>query len=157
MLLSKETAFSNLLTCNPMHYHWAIPSILILTEKDFHYICGCQQGGGWGRDGVEAGVSRCKLLYMEWINSRSYCIAQRIIFSILWYTIMEKNIKKECVYIHVSTLFQILFPFRLLQNTEQSSLLLYSRSLLVIYFIYSSVYMSVPISQFIPPLPFPPW
>ena len=29
---------------------------------------------------------------------------------------------------------------------------LYSRSLLVIYFIYSSVYMSVPVSQFIPPL-----
>ena len=28
---------------------------------------------------------------------------------------------------------------------------LYSTSLLVIYFMYSSVYMSIPISQFIPP------
>ena len=35
---------------------------------------------------------------------------------------------------------------------------LYSRFLLVIYFIHVSVYMSIPISQFIPPLPaFPPW
>ena len=34
------------------------------------------------------------------------------------------------IHIHVSTLFQILFPFKLLQNTEQSSLPLYSRTLL---------------------------
>ena len=39
---------------------------------------------------------------------------------------------------------------------------LYSRFLLVIYFIHISVYMSIPISQFIPPPPprhpvFPPW
>ena len=26
---------------------------------------GCQGGGGW-----EAGVSRCKLLYMEWRNNK---------------------------------------------------------------------------------------
>ena len=32
---------------------------------------------------------------------------------------------------------------------------LYSRFLLVIYFIHISVYMSIPISQFIPPPPFP--
>ena len=30
-------------------------------------------------------------------------------------------------------------------------LMLYSRSLLVIYFIFGSVYMSIPISQLIPP------
>ena len=39
------------------------------------------------------------------------------------------------IHIHVSILFQILFPFRLLQNIEQS------RSLLVIYFKYNSVYL----------------
>ena len=33
--------------------------------------------------------------------------------------------------------------------------MLYSRSLLVIYFIYSSVYMSTPVFQFIPPPPPP--
>ena len=39
-------------------------------------------------------------------------------------------------------------------------IILYSRFLLVIYFIHISVYMSIPISQFIPPPPlatFPPW
>ena len=41
-------------------------------------------------------------------------------------------------------------------------IVLYSRFLLVIYFIHISVYMSIPISQFIPPPPptpaaFPPW
>ena len=30
------------------------------------------------------GVSRCKFLYIEWINNRSYYIAQRTIFIILW-------------------------------------------------------------------------
>ena len=25
---------------------------------------------GWGRDGSEFGVSRCKLLYREWINNK---------------------------------------------------------------------------------------
>ena len=41
-------------------------------------------------------------------------------------------------------------------------ILLYSRFLLVLYFIHISVYMSIPISQFIPstttpPTTFPPW
>ena len=29
---------------------------------------GCQGGGHWRRDGVGGGVSRCKLLYIDWIN-----------------------------------------------------------------------------------------
>ena len=52
-------------------------------------------------------------------------------------------------HIHISVLFQILFPFRLLQNIEFP--VLYSRSLLVIYFKYGSVCMSIPNSQGIPP------
>ena len=57
------------------------------------------------------------------------------------------------IHIRVSILFPILFPFRLLQNIEQSSLCYTqgSRSLQVIYFKYSSVYMSIPNSQSIPP------
>ena len=51
--------------------------------------------------------------------------------------------------IRVSVLFQNLFPFRLLQNIEQSSL-----SSLIIYFKCNSVYMSVLNSQLIPS-PFP--
>ena len=41
-------------------------------------------------------------------------------------------------HIHVPILFQILFPFRLLQNIEQC----YSRSWLVIYFKYSGGLMT---------------
>ena len=51
-------------------------------------------------------------------------------------------------YIHVYILFQILFPLALLHNIEQS--VLYSRSLLVTHFKYSSVYMSIPNSLTIP-------
>ena len=46
------------------------------------------------------------------------------------------------MHIHISILFCILFPYRLLQNIEYSSL--YSRSLLIICFIYSNVYMLIP-------------
>ena len=48
------------------------------------------------------------------------------------------------IYLYVYIIFQILFPYRLLQNIEYSSLcwvLTNSRSLLVTYFICSSVYM----------------
>ena len=37
-------------------------------------------------------VSRCKLLYTEWVT-RLYCIAQKTTFNILLQTTMEKNIK----------------------------------------------------------------
>ena len=45
------------------------------------------------------------------------------------------------IHIHMSILFQVLFPFRLLKNIEQSSL---SSLLLIICFKYSSAYRSVP-------------
>ena len=41
-----------------------------------------EEGVGGGME-WEFGVSRCKLLYREWINNRSYCIAQRTVFNIL--------------------------------------------------------------------------
>ena len=51
----------------------------------------------------------------------------------------------------------LLFLFRLLYNIEQSSLCyLSNRSLLVIHFIYSSLYISIPNSLTIRLLPFPP-
>ena len=54
------------------------------------------------------------------------------------------------IHIHISILFQILLPCRLLPSIEYSSVL-YSKSLLIIYFTYSSVHMPIPTSQFIPP------
>ena len=46
------------------------------------------------------------------------------------------------IYTHIHILFQILFNYRLY--------VLYSRSLLFICFIYSSMYLIIPNSQFIP-------
>ena len=52
--------------------------------------CGCQRGGiDW-----EFGISECK------ITTRSYCIARGTIFNIMWYIIMEKNMKKN-IYIYI--------------------------------------------------------
>ena len=55
--------------------------------------CGCQTGwqDRW-MDG-EFGVSRCKLLYLEWITTRSYCIAQ--------YPLINHNEKEYEKYIHI--------------------------------------------------------
>ena len=46
------------------------------------FVVAKEEGVGGGME-WEVGVSRCKLLYIEWINNRSYCIAQGTIFSIL--------------------------------------------------------------------------
>ena len=54
-----------------------------------------------------------------------------------------------CVY-GISPLFWISFPFRSPQSTEVP--VRYSRFSLVPYFIHSSVFISVPTSQFIPPI-----
>ena len=63
---------------------------------------------------------------------------------------------ESVIRIHISPLFQISFPFRSPQSTEQSSLYYTVGSHQLIYFIHNSVYMSIPISQFIP-APLPPW
>ena len=47
------------------------------------------------------------------------------------------------ILIHVPILFQILFPFRLLHNLSRGPVL-YGRSLLVVHFKYSCVYLSIP-------------
>ena len=49
----------------------------------------------------------------------------------------------------------ILLPYRSLQSIEYSALI--RRFLLIIYFIYKSVYMSIPVSQFVPLSPFSIW
>ena len=47
-------------------------------------ICGCQGGRGGSEIDWEFGVSRGKLLYIGWVNSKVLPIAQGIIFIILW-------------------------------------------------------------------------
>ena len=50
----------------------------------------------------------------------------------------------------MSTLFKIIFPYRSLQSIEFP--VLYSMFLLLFYFMYSGVYMPIPVFPFIPPL-----
>ena len=33
-------------------------------------ICGCQVGGMWERKWIGSWISRCKLLYIGWINNK---------------------------------------------------------------------------------------
>ena len=54
--------------------------------------------------GLEFGVNRCKPGHLEWIDKRSYYIAQGTISNLLGQTMMEKNIfKKECVCVYTYT------------------------------------------------------
>ena len=55
---------------------------------------GCWRGMEW-----QFGVSRCKLLYKEWKNNRSYCIAWKL----YQYPVINHNGKeyeKECTYMY---------------------------------------------------------
>ena len=40
------------------------------THRHREQTCGCQGGGGGGRLDWEAGVNRCKLSYIKWINNK---------------------------------------------------------------------------------------
>ena len=53
-----------------------------LTEIENRLVVAKGEVGGGGMD-WEFGISRCKLLYIEWITTYSYCIAQGTIFNIL--------------------------------------------------------------------------
>ena len=58
---------------------------------------------------------------------------------------------ESVTHIHISILLQILFPYRPLQSIKQHSLF-YTLGPYQLSFIHSSVYMSIPISQFTTPL-----
>ena len=53
-----------------------------LTHKHREQTCGCQGGGGWEMD-WECGISRCKLVYIEWINNKVLLNSQGTILNIL--------------------------------------------------------------------------
>ena len=52
---------------------------------------------------------------------------------------------------HISTFFKDSFPIQGITECWVEFPVLYNRSLIVIRFIYSNVYMSIPVSQFTPP------
>ena len=53
------------------------------THRRREQTCDCQGRGCRGETDLESGVSRCQLLHTEWINDKSYCIAQGSMFNIL--------------------------------------------------------------------------
>ena len=62
-------------TAECCHYKWCQPNELIYeTETDSQTQSTDwwlpKRGGGWGRDGLGVGISRCKLVYIEWVNSK---------------------------------------------------------------------------------------
>jgi len=79
-------------------------------------------------------------------------IAVSLLYNVVWVSAMQQS--ESAIHIPMSTLVWVSFPLRSLQNFEFP--VLYNRFSLLPYFIQSSVYMSTPISQFIPPL-FPAW
>ena len=40
------------------------------THRHGELTCGCQGGEGWSGRDWETGISRCKLLHLEWINNK---------------------------------------------------------------------------------------
>ena len=38
------------------------------TPRHRKQTCGCQRGGGWGREGLGLGLADASYLYVEWIN-----------------------------------------------------------------------------------------
>ena len=53
------------------------------THRHRELTCGCQVGMGWGGMECEFGISRDKLLYTGWINSKVLLYSTAIIFNIL--------------------------------------------------------------------------
>ena len=51
-------------------YKWTYLTKQKQTHRHREQTCGCQGGGWWGGMDWEFGISRCKLLYIGWINSK---------------------------------------------------------------------------------------
>ena len=80
-------------------------------------------------------------------------IGVQLIYTVVLVSAVQQS--ESIIHIHISTLFQILFPYISLHSIEQSSLCYTVRSyqLSILYIVV--LYMSIPISQFIPPsIPF---
>ena len=70
------------------------------THRHREQTCGCQRGGGWERDGVGVGISRCKLLYKEWMNNKVllYSTGNYIQYPVIDHN--GKEYEKEYVYLN---------------------------------------------------------
>ena len=94
--------------------------------------------------------------WTELIVDLQCCISLRC--TTKWFNYQIRSVAQSCptlcdpmnhsMHTHISIIFQILFPYRLLQNAEIH--MPYSMSLLIIYFTCDIVYMLVPSSLFPP-------
>ena len=69
------------------------------THRQREQTCGCQGGGG-GEVNWEVGVSRCKLLYIEWINNKVLPYSTRNYIQYSEINHNGKEHKKECIYMY---------------------------------------------------------
>jgi len=76
---------------------------------------------------------------------------------LLYNVVLDAAVQQSewALHISASPVFWIPFQFRSPQSIPIAFPVLCRRFSLVIYFIHSSVYMPIPVSQFIPPTPFP--
>ena len=68
------------------------------THRHREQTCGCQGrewGWGWGGKDWEVGISRCKLLYIGWINNKVLLYSTG---SYIQYPVINQN-TKEYVYV----------------------------------------------------------
>ena len=77
------------------------------THRHSKQTCGCQGGEEVGVGGMdrEFGVSRCKLLYIGWINNKVLLYSTR---NYIQYPVINHNgkeYKKECIYMDNWSLF----------------------------------------------------
>ena len=56
--------------------------------------------GGEGRGGMECGISRCKLLYIEWINNKVLLYSTENYIQYPMINHNGKENKKECIYMY---------------------------------------------------------
>ena len=83
------------------------------THRHREQTCGCQGGGGQGRKDWEFGISRCKLLYIGWINNKVllYSTGNYIQYPVINHNGKEYLKKNICVYLSHFAVQQIGITF----------------------------------------------
>ena len=70
------------------------------TDRHREQTCCYQQGGGLRGMGWEFGVSRCKLICVEWMNNKVLLYSTGIYIKYPGIKHNGKEYKKECVYVY---------------------------------------------------------
>ena len=121
----------------------------------------CYTKGGWR----ECLCRHPSMLISSSGSLQLFFFFNKLIFigvQLIYTAVLVSAVQQSESIIHILYIYPLFFRFyshighyRVLSRVP-CAILLYSRSLLFVCFIYSSVYMSIPISQLIPP-PLTPW